>query len=52
LTNLVGLRRVIKISHTVLNSTSLLNLDGFAPTRRWEELFDRFVRKCERPEAA
>jgi hypothetical protein len=35
LTNLVGLRRVIKISHTVLNGTSLPNLDGFAPTRRW-----------------
>jgi hypothetical protein len=35
---LVGLRGVVKISHVVLNGTSLLNLDGFAPTSRWEEL--------------
>jgi len=47
--NLVGLRHVIKISHTVLNGTSLLNLDDLAPTCQLEELFDRFVRKCERP---
>src|SRR5712692_797646 len=36
--NLVGLRGVVKISHTVLNGTSLLNLDGFAPASQWEEL--------------
>ena len=36
--NLVGLRGVVKISHTVMNGTSLLNLDGFAPASRWEEL--------------
>jgi hypothetical protein len=35
---LVGLRGVIKISHTVINGTSLLNLDGFAPASQWEEL--------------
>lgn len=36
--NLVGLRGVIKISHTVVNSTSLLNLDGFAPACEWEQV--------------
>ena len=36
--NLVGLRGVVKISHTVLNGSSLLNLDGFAPPSQWDEL--------------
>jgi hypothetical protein len=35
---LVGLRGVVKISHTVMNGTSLLNLEGFAPNSQWEEL--------------
>ena len=35
---LVGLRGVVKISHNVMNGTSLLDLDGFAPTSQWEEL--------------
>jgi hypothetical protein len=35
---LVGLRGVVKISHVVFNGTSLLRLDGFAPSSRWEEL--------------
>src|SRR5450755_1658572 len=35
---LVGLRGVVKISHIVFNSASLLRLDGFAPAGRWEEL--------------
>ena len=35
---LVGLRGVVKISHTVMNGTPLLNLDGFAPASQWEEL--------------
>ncbi len=35
---LVGLSGVVKITHTTVNSTSLLNLDGFAPAARWEEL--------------
>jgi hypothetical protein len=33
-----GLKGVVKISHIVFNSTSLLRLDGFAPASRWEEL--------------
>jgi hypothetical protein len=36
--NLVGLRGVVKISHTVVNSNSLLNLDGFAPASEWERV--------------
>ena len=36
--NLVGLRGVIKVSHVVINGTSLLNLDGFAPAGQWEQL--------------
>ena len=35
---LPGLRGVIKISHTVINGISLINLDGFAPASQWEEL--------------
>jgi hypothetical protein len=36
--HLVGLQGVIKISRTVVNGASLLNLDGFAPASQWEEL--------------
>ena len=36
--NLVGLRGVVKISHVVVNGTSLLNLDGFAPASQWGDL--------------
>jgi len=36
--SLVGLRGVVKISHVVVNVTSLLNLDGFAPASQWEEM--------------
>ena len=35
--NLVDLRGVVKISHVVVNGTSMLNLDGFAPASQWEE---------------
>jgi hypothetical protein len=35
---LPGLRGVVKISHTILHGISLINLDGFAPASRWEEL--------------
>jgi hypothetical protein len=33
-----GLRGVVKISHTTVNGSSLLNFDGFAPASQWEEL--------------
>ena len=36
--SLVGLRGIIKISHVVVNGSSLLNLDGFAPASQWVEL--------------
>jgi len=35
---LQGLTGVVKISHTVRNGISLVNLDGFAPASQWEEL--------------
>jgi hypothetical protein len=35
---LSGLRGVVKISHTTVNGTHLLNFDGFAPASQWEEL--------------
>ena len=28
----------MKISHTTINGTSLLNFDGFAPASQWEDL--------------
>ena len=37
-TQLVGLKGVVKISHIIVNGTSLIRLDGFAPAGRWEEL--------------
>ena len=36
--NLVGLSGVVKISHAVVNGTSLLNLNAFAPAGQWEAL--------------
>ncbi len=33
-----GLKGVVKISHIVVNGSSLIRLDGFAPAGRWEEL--------------
>ena len=50
--NLIGLRGVVKISHTVLNGTTLLNLDGFAPTSQWEELSVISPARTSGPEAA
>ena len=35
---LVRLRGVVKISHSTVHGTSLLNLDRFAPASQWEEL--------------
>ena len=32
------LQGVVKITHTTVNGTSLLNFVGFAPAARWEEL--------------
>jgi hypothetical protein len=35
---LPGLRGIVRVSHTVVNGISLINLDGFAPASQWEEL--------------
>lgn len=35
---LVGLRGVVRISHTTLNGRRYPNLEGFAPVDDWEEL--------------
>ena len=32
-----GLSGVVKISHTVVNGTALINFDGFAPASQWQE---------------
>jgi hypothetical protein len=29
---------VVKISHSIVKGTSLLNFDGFAPAGQWEDL--------------
>ena len=36
--NLVGLSGVVKVRHSVVNGTSLLNLDCFAPRDKWADL--------------
>jgi hypothetical protein len=36
--NLVGVLGLVKISHAVVNGSSLLNLDAFAPASQWEVL--------------
>jgi hypothetical protein len=35
---LVGLKGIVKICHVIVHGLSLLNLDGFAPAARWQEL--------------
>jgi len=35
---LIGLRGIVRISHTTLNGHCFLNLSGFAPAGEWEEL--------------
>src|SRR5512133_3427665 len=41
----LGLRGVVKVSHTTLNGRSWLNFDGFAPASQWEELSSASVSK-------
>jgi hypothetical protein len=49
---LVGLRGVVKITHSVVNGTPLLNLDGFAPASQWEELSAGIESQLSRPKVA
>jgi hypothetical protein len=37
-TQLIGLTGVVKVSHVIVNGSSMLRLDGFATAGRWEEL--------------
>jgi len=41
---------VVKISHVVVNGTSLLNLDGFAPASQWETLSGALSARTAVPE--
>ena len=41
----LGLRGVVKVSHTTRNGRSWLNFDGFAPASQWEELSSASVSK-------
>jgi hypothetical protein len=50
--NLVALSGVVKITHSVVNGTSLLNLDGFAPRSQWEELAVGIEDQLRRKKAA
>ena len=50
--SLIGLRGVIKIVHTVVNGTSLLNLDGFAPAVQWEQLSSVSAASLAAPEVS
>jgi hypothetical protein len=34
---LLGLRGVLRVSRTILNGRSFVNLDGFAPAQEWDE---------------
>ena len=49
---LPGLRGVVKISHTVINGISLINLDGFGPASQWEELSAAPVSSASRSNTA
>jgi hypothetical protein len=51
-TNLIGLRGVVKVSHAVVNGTSLLNFDGFAPASQWVEVSAGPSANASDPEAA
>ena len=35
---LLGLRGIVRLSHTTLNQRTFLNLGGFAPASEWDEL--------------
>jgi hypothetical protein len=43
---LIGLRGIVRISHTTLNRRTFLNLSGFAPASEWEEISASNV-KCQ-----
>jgi len=46
---LVGLRGVVKIGHVVVNGTTFVNLEGFAPASQWQELSPAVVSQTSAP---
>ena len=49
---LSGLRGVVKISHSTVHGTSLLNFDGFAPASQWATLASASAPANGKPEVA
>ncbi len=49
---LLGLHGVVRVSRTVLNGRSFLNLEAFAPTGEWEELSVAAISRSDEEEAA
>jgi hypothetical protein len=41
--SLVRLQGVVKIGHVVVNGTTFVNLEGFAPSSQWQELYPSAV---------
>jgi hypothetical protein len=48
---LIGLLGVVKINQIILQSNSVLNLEGFAEAKHWEQLSAAFLRKSAYSEA-
>jgi hypothetical protein len=49
---LIGLSGVVKVTHSIVNGTSLLKLDGFAPRRQWKELYAEHENRSRERKAA
>jgi len=49
---LIGLSGMVSVSRSVVHGTSLLNLEGFAPRSRWEELSTQIDQSAIEPKAA
>jgi len=47
--SLVGLQGVVKIGHVVVNGTTFVNLEGFAPASQWHELSPSVVSPTTAP---
>ena len=47
--SLVGLQGVVKIGHVVVNNTTFVNLEGFAPAGQWQELSPAVVSPTNAP---
>ena len=47
--SLVGLQGVVKIGHVVVNGTTFVKLEGFAPASQWQELSPAVVSPATAP---